>query len=56
MRVKCPGEIVPGDRIWLWRPRGWVTVTRVQPRRNETAMVGLNNGSTIEIYTKRIMP
>lgn len=56
MRVKRPAEIRAGDRIWLWKPRGWLTVTHVDPRAYETAMLRLSDGRTVEAYTKRLIP
>jgi hypothetical protein len=55
MVVKCPAEICVGDCIWTWSAQEWVTVTRVEQRPYDTAMLRLADGQTIEAYSKKLI-
>jgi len=55
MRVKCPGDLRPGDVLWRWQPRGLAIVNRVEPRGNDTAMVWFVDGQSVEVFTRQIV-
>jgi hypothetical protein len=55
MRMKRPGEICAGDRVWCWHPQAWLTVTQVELRAYDTAMLHLSDGRTLEAYANKIV-
>jgi hypothetical protein len=55
MRVKRPGEICAGDKVWTWHPRAWMRVIHVESRPYDTAMLRLADGRTVEAYTNKLV-